>query len=130
LPGRLDPQVGDAKAWILRTVSAPGQRAHAGQQFLEGKRLRQTVVSTEIQPLNTVRHPGPGGQNEQVCRAAFASEPLQDGQPIHAGQHQIEINHVVVIVLGVPEAFLPIPCDIDGVARLAQPLATAFLIGI
>ena len=52
---------------------------------------------------------------------AERAEPLEHGEPVHRGQHQIEHDHIVFIEARVIESVRPVGDEIDGVTHLAQP---------
>ena len=53
---------------------------------------------------------------------ALGAELFENAQPIQAGQHQIENNHVVVVAQGIPKTLFPVARGIDREPCLAQAL--------
>jgi hypothetical protein len=72
------------------------QCAGAGQQFLEGERFTQVVVSTPVQPAHPVADRVARSEKEHGRVPARAAMAVEDRQPVLARQPPIEYDEVPV----------------------------------
>ena len=92
-------------------------------------RPRVDVVRYTVQTGDSVFQGVFRGENQNMGLAPFRSNLLEYLQPVHTGQHQIENNHIIVIIHGIPQSFLTVTGDIDGKAGFVQSLTDGFLQG-
>ena len=103
-------------------ATAP-QGADAGKQLLEGERLREIVVGAGVEPADAVVDAVEGGEEEDGGIDAVAAERLADGEAVHAGEHDVEDDHVVRAFNGHVEALLAVERRVHGMAFLLQDFA-------
>ena len=119
---RAGPQVADLDGRVLGAVGPPRQGPHAGQEFLEGERFHEVIVGPEVEPADSVRHGVFGRQDQDVRGPALGPQAAEDRQAVHFRKHQVQDDHVVVVVGGVPQPLFAVARHVERKAGLAQAL--------
>ncbi|MNL03080.1 hypothetical protein D3C87_1236060 [compost metagenome] len=102
-PDRVDLEIGHFHELALAQRTAPQDGADARHQFGEGERLDHVVVGAKFQALEAVGQLVAGGQAEHrgvLVAAQFA----QHLPAVHAGQHHVEHDEVVVLLARMAQA--------------------------
>ncbi len=84
----------------------PRQGVDAGPKLGQGEGLDQVVVAPALQPGDAVAHRAQRRDEQDRRVEALASERLDQAQPVQAGQHPVDHQHV--------EAALPRPAQARG----------------
>jgi hypothetical protein len=119
-PRRVQPQVADLQHGRALDPAAAHQGAHPRGQLGEAERLDEIVVGAGVQPHDTVVDRVPGGQQEHRRPAALRAQPPGDLQPVHAGQHDVQDDRVVVRLGRVPQRLRAVAGRVDGIALLLE----------
>ena len=78
-------------------AAAPGQRLQPRQQFQERERLDQVVVGAVVQAADAVLDAVARGQHDDR-RLAHAAQGPQHREAVHARQHRVQHDHVVIVL--------------------------------
>lgn len=101
---------------VFGTVLPAHQRIQARAEFIEGEGLDHIVVSPDLQSTNAIFNAVPGREYEDVGGVAGSAQLAQDGQAIHAEQHDIEDDSIVHGAACVIEARIAVGDEIDRIA--------------
>src|SRR6266436_6664041 len=102
----------------MRSASQNGTNAR--KQFRECERLRQVIVSAEVESFDSVAQLIPGGQEDRGCQASFCSKPPQDCPAIQSWQHDIEQKEIVIMFERQSQTFGAVLCHINRPAMIPQ----------
>ena len=102
IAARIHRKILDAQAFFNRRFRFHGRMlaqgvADARQELFHRKRLRDVIIGTEIQAGDLVFDIVAGRQHDDGDIRDFTNL-LADGHAIHAGQHDIEQNKVVILL--------------------------------
>ena len=89
-------QVAAAQAHHRRAVAAPGDRVKAADQLRRLERLGQIIIRAAVQPRQPVFQCGPGSEHQDGDGDLFFPEGTQHGKTVHAGQHDVENDRVIL----------------------------------
>ena len=83
--------------------------AHQGSEscveLLHGKGLDEIVVRSAVQARDPVGHGVSGREHENGHRVGVVpAQGAAEGEPVHAGQHDVQHDHVKMPVHGLPES--------------------------
>ena len=102
------------------------QRPDAGHQHDVGERLGQEVVGAGVEGLGLVELAVLGREHDDRRPVAPLPEGGADLVAVHARQHDVEDDRVVVALVGPLQPVRPVEGDVDGEAlRLQTPLDSA-----
>ena len=108
----VDFHVGDVQQVGFADRSAPQQGADPGHQFGKCKRFHQVVVGAQLQALDAVVDFVARGQEQHRRRMGLAQ--FADHLPaIHAGQHDVQHDQVIVFGGGAVQAVGAGPDPVD-----------------
>jgi hypothetical protein len=93
------------RAWL---IGAPGERSHAGRQFLQIERLGEVVIRAGIESVNLLAHVVAGGEHQHRHLWAPQSDALQDPMSVEPWQQDVQPHELDSLVSGQPRAVLPI----------------------
>ena len=102
-------------------AAAPQQGLDAGQQFRERKRLDQVVVGTVAQTTHAILDLVARREHQHRHVPGLAQRG-QDAETVHAGQHHIQQDQVVLAFDRQVTAIDAVMGHIDHIATLAQAL--------
>src|SRR5215831_14100133 len=103
-PGdNVELEIGRLQSEHLRRPSTSKQRADAGQELRERKRLHQIVVCPEVEAEHTVVDAVASGENQNRRVNAALPQRLQDFEATPAGQHEIEDDKIKDLRVGAKE---------------------------
>jgi hypothetical protein len=106
--------------------TAPPQRPNPSDQFVKRERLAEVVISAELETVHPVVDIGRGGEHEDAAGRSGTDQFPADAVAVDPGQVAVEHDHVVVGGDRVIERRAAVVDDVDGQARVAQPLTDAF----
>ncbi len=104
--------------------AAPDEGAEAREQLLHVEGLDDIIVRAGVEAAHAVLELVAGGEHEDWGFLGFA-QAAQDFPAVHLGQHDIEDDAVVVIILGVEESRFAVGGAVHGVTLLLQGLSQA-----
>ncbi|MNP06610.1 hypothetical protein D3C76_986020 [compost metagenome] len=93
------PLVSQPALLIQRSVPAQ-ERPYPGEQLRYLKRFSHVIIGSGIQSLDHILHTVPRGENQDRRPHPFGPASAHDLQPVHAGQHHIQHQQVINILLG------------------------------
>jgi hypothetical protein len=94
---------------------AADERPDAGDELVQVERLREIVVGAEVEIGNLIGRRIASGEDQDrsgLCLAQLAEHLAA----LHAGEHQVENNGVIVSLLGLPQPLLAVGGRVDGEA--------------
>ena len=86
------------------------------------ERLYEIVVRAGLQPLDLVLDAVAGRKEQHGRRAAALAQLPDERQPVHAGHHNVEHEHVVFRARERVPRLLPVKAGIDAVSLVGQHL--------
>ena len=92
-------------------------------QFLDVERLRQVVVSPEVESFQSLVQLAPGGEENHRNGIALLSEILQDAQPIPPGKHDVQDDGIIRFRRCQGVSLVAVVAEVDHHALLFQSLA-------
>jgi len=104
--------------------AAADDGAETGEDFLQIERLHDVIIRAGVEALHAVARLVAGGEHEHGRLFGFA-QALEDFPAVHARQHHVEDDGVVVRALGVEETVIAVVGGVHGVTFLAQRLGEA-----
>lgn len=107
----IDAQASHAHRLLRGTrtsAGAPRVRADPREELAGGERLRDVVVGAALQAHDTVRLLATGGDHDDG-RVDPRAQLAAHGEAVHAGQHQIEEDHVGSLVHHLRDAVPTVP---------------------
>jgi hypothetical protein len=117
---RVEADIAHLQDGRARPRPPPDQRPEARQQLAEGEGLDEVVVGPRIEAPDTVRDGVTGRQHEHGRPPVPGAQRPAHGEPVHAGQHEVEHDAVVVGLGGPEQRLLAVADGVDGVALLLQ----------
>ena len=96
------------------------QGAQPRQHFLDVERLGDIVVGAGIDARNLVAPAVAGGEDQHRHLAPGTAPSLENGQPVHLRQADVEDDRVVGLGIAEEMALLAIAGRIDGIAGIGQ----------
>lgn len=117
---RVDAEIGDFDDLGFLVGLAAFQGPESGEEFLEGKRFGEVIVSSGVEAFDFVVDAVEGGQHDDRGRDAGFAEGSTDFEPGHAGEHHVEEDDGVGFVEGETEAGLAIVGDVGMVSLLPE----------
>src|SRR5215510_11264051 len=104
-------------------AAAAQERAHPGQELLEGEGLGEVVVRAHVESGHLVGHAVPRGEDEHGGGDPAPAHGAQDGEAVAPGQHHVEDDQIVGRAgRDEVERGLAVARHLDGVALLLQAL--------
>ena len=114
-------EIADAQRRLHRGHRRPArQRVEAGEQFREREGLDEIVVAAGLEPRHPVVDPAQRGQEQHRRLDAGAAQGPDEPEPVEAGQHAVDDQHVVGFAGRQHQAGLAVGSVIDRVAMLLQ----------
>ena len=101
---------------------APDERLHAGEQLGEGERLGQVVVAAGLEAADAIVDGAPGAEDQHRHADAPGAQRVDQRQPVHARQLDVDDRRVVGLSQRLLEARLPVGRPIDREPRFPEPL--------
>ena len=120
MASRVELHIGDLQAHGLRNRTAAAHRAQPGQQDVDRKRLGQVVVRAGIEARHDIGRGIARGQHQHGCLIALLAQFPGDGHAVHAGQRDIQQDHVESRRPGDVETLVAVPCQHHLMAFFAQ----------
>lgn len=96
------------------------QRANAGENLFEMKRLGDIIVGAGIEALHLVAPAVPRGQDQHRHGALVAPPRLQHRNAVHLGKPDVEHHGVVGLAVAEEVPLLPIECAVYDIACVGQ----------
>jgi hypothetical protein len=102
----------------------PCQRFQAHAQLHQRKWFDQIVIGANIEAGDLVGEQVLGGQHQNGrVQGQLATQTPAQFQSIHAGQHQVQHDHIVGIAARLVQALQPIAGMRDGIAATGKVVA-------
>lgn len=98
------------------------KRPQPGGKLLEGKGLDQIIIGAAVQSVDPVFYRVPGRQKQHAAAVAPGAEGAQQAQSVHAGQHDVQHQPVVIRIDGIVHALDAVAAFVCRIALPAQPL--------
>ena len=121
--GRIEAQVADLEDRRPLARSATYERPQPRHQHDERERLGEEVVGARVERLRFLLRPGPRGQHQDRRPVTGLAAPGAQRVAAQRGQHDVEHQRVVAVLLRQPLALGAVQRDVDGVP-LALEAAT------
>ncbi len=106
----------------LAPAPATDDGAEPREELVEGKRLHEVVVGTEVEAVDPVRDLVPGRDHQDGRVEALRTQALAHGEPVEAGKHEVEKDDVVLVRQGPRLRGDAVLDEVDEVLLLVQPL--------
>ena len=119
--GRVEAQVADREHRRPLGRAAPGERPQPGEQLGERERLRQVVVGAGVEAADAILDRVARGQHQHRRPDAVRAQPAADLDAVHAGEHQVEHDRVVLGRARHPQRVFAGAGDVGGVRLLDEP---------
>ena len=113
-----DPQLRRSR----RPGAAAQQRLQTGEQLAEGEGLDQVIVAAGAQTLDAVIDAAERAEDQRRGADFGRAQRAQNRQTVHARQHAVENDGVVVPGTREKQSFAPVIRTVDRVAALVQTL--------
>ena len=101
--------------WLTRRLL---ERGHGAPKF----HMSAHHPLAEAEATHLVLERAPRGQQQDMRLEAVLAPPVEHGQPVFLGQHQVEDDGIVVGAAGLEVAFLAVVGHVDGKALLLECL--------
>jgi len=101
--------------------AAPDERSQAGKELAERERLDQVVIGAGVETSDPVFDSVTRREEEDRGPALARPQLATDREPIHAREHDVEDDRVVVVFERSGECLVPVVALIDGMAFLLKP---------
>ena len=115
-------EIGDRINVRARVGILARHHAHHREQLLHVERLYKIVIRAGLQPLDLVLDAVAGREEQHGRRAAALAQLTHERQPVHAGHHNVEHEHVVFRARKRVPRLLPVKAWIDAVPLVGQRL--------
>ena len=115
----IELQIGNDERRRTLGRSAARQRPNAREEHVERERLRQIVVSADIQSADDIGRFVPRGQQQNRRGVPLLPKSPHDLEAVHFRQHHIEHQHVEMIALGDRKAVSAVDRH-DGLLHLGR----------
>ena len=123
-PSQVEAQVVDLDLLrVARLDAAPAEGADAGEELLEGERLREVVVGAGVESAHAVVDAVERGKQQDGGVDAAAAEGLAHLHAVDLGQHHVEDDDVVRAFEGHLQALLAVVGEVGGVAFFLEHAA-------
>ena len=99
---------------------APHDRADAREQLLEGDRLCEVVVGTDVEQRHTIGDVVPSGDNDDGRPAIAVAQRSAHLDSVHVAEPEVEQDRVVLVLGGEPDRLRPAGRPVDGVPLLLE----------
>ena len=124
---QVDREVSDRDGGRFRGGGgAAQQRLDPGEQFREGKRFDQVVVTAVLESLDPVLDRIAGAEHDHRQGGARGAQFLDHGEAVHLRQHDVDDRQVAVFMARLEEAVRPVGGVDRGVSGLGQPFQDEF----
>ena len=119
--GGINDHVADLQPGLGLAGGAADEGAQPRQQFRQLEGFDEVIVRAGVQAPHAVANGIARGEHQHGGLLGLA-QPPQQFPAVHARQHDVEDDGVVVVALGLVEALLAVRGAVHGVAVLAQGL--------
>ena len=101
----IERQTGHLQFRHLLDRSASGHGSQPRQQYFEGKRFGQIIVSAGVQTLDDIFSRVTRREHEDGCTSAGLAQTPSDVEPVRTGQHDVEDDDVEPVRSAQAQAF-------------------------
>ena len=121
-PGRgVERQVARGEDGRALRRPPPEERPDAGEELVERERLREVVVRAGVQARDAVLHAVARREHQDRRPSVRRPQAAADLDPVDVGEHQVEQDHVVVVLDPEPRPVLAVRRDVNGEPLLLEP---------
>ena len=113
-------EVAVAHQWGGTCMTTTRQGAYPRLQLIQRERLGEVVVRAKIETTHAILNAVQGSENQHWHLGFAHTQSLQDFQPAHLGQAEIQDNQIKLAICGRPISVLASIDAIHGVPGVAQ----------
>ncbi len=115
-PGDLEVpgQTGERRQ-VAGRLRPSDDRSDPGNQLVDVERLGDVVVGAQLESPHSILGEATGGEQDDryVAGRGLAAEPMEGGEPVHAGHHDVEDDHMWGVGRGLPQGVFTVDSGLD-----------------